>query len=142
MFNTIRLSRYSHPKKVVFNNRSEFKQDFTALINDFSIKPVLTTNQNRQDNDPVEHLHQVILNLIVTKDIDNNVFNYNTAFRDNFPRFACWGDLILIEFKNQFCAFSAQPGQKYKSGLLFNTNIPEVLQVGYYILVRGIYNMF
>ena len=59
------------------------------------------------------------------------------AFCDNFPGFACWGGLILSGFQNQFCACSVQPVKKYESGLLFNTNMPEPLQFGYYVIVRG-----
>ena len=36
---------------------------------------------------------------------------YTTAFRNNFTRFACWGDLIFSKFQNQFCTCSAQPGK-------------------------------
>ena len=46
------------------------------MINDFDIKPVLTRIKNPQDNSPVERLHQVILNMLVTKDLDNKVFDH------------------------------------------------------------------
>ena len=36
-----------------------------------------------------------------------------TALRNNFPGFACWGDLILSQFKNQFFPCLVKPGQKY-----------------------------
>ena len=38
------------------------------------------------------------------------------ALRDSFSGFACWGDLVLSGFQNQFCACSSQPGQRYESG--------------------------
>ena len=60
----------------MFDNGSEFKQDFTPLLNDFNIKTVLTLINNPQANSPVDQLHQVILNMLVTKDLDNKVFNY------------------------------------------------------------------
>ena len=41
LFNNIRLCRYPHPRKIVFDDGSEFKRDFTTLIKDFDIKPVL-----------------------------------------------------------------------------------------------------
>ena len=66
----------------------------------------------------------------------------NTALRNNFPGFACWGDLILSEFQNQSCACSAQSGQKCESGSLFNTKIPVALRMLYYIIMRGTYNIF
>ena len=58
-------------------------------------------------------------------------FLYTTVLCDNFPRFACWGDLILSEFQNQFCACLAQPGKKCESGSIFNIKMPVSLQVGY-----------
>ena len=62
-----------------------------------------------------------------------------TALRDNFPGFDFWGDLILSEFQNQFYACSSQPGQRCKSGLLFNTKMPAPLRIGECIQVRGTY---
>ena len=43
LFNNTWLSRYLFPRKVVFDNRSEFKRDFNPLLKDFYIKTVLTT---------------------------------------------------------------------------------------------------
>ena len=62
---------------------------------------------------------------------------HTTDFRGNFPGFACWGDFILNEFKNRFCAYSEQPEQKREPGLMFNTKIPEPLRVGDCVLVMG-----
>ena len=76
LFNNTLLCRYPCPRKVVFDNRSEFKRDFTPLLKDFDIKPVLTSVKNPQANAPVERVHQVILNMLVTKDLDNKVFDY------------------------------------------------------------------
>ena len=67
---------------------------------------------------------------------------YTTGLRNNLPEFACWGDLILRKFQNQFCACSAQPGQKCESGLMFNTKMPAVLRVRDYILARVTDTMF
>ena len=60
----------------MFDNGSEFKQDFTTLQKDFDIKPVLTTTNNPRSNSKVEWVHQLIYNMFVTKDIDNKVFDY------------------------------------------------------------------
>ena len=46
------------------------------MLKDFYIKPVLTTIKNPQAKNPVEWVHQVILNMLVTKYLDNKVFNY------------------------------------------------------------------
>ena len=76
LFNKTWLCRYPRPRKVVFDNGSEFKQYFTTLQKDFNIKPVLTSINNPQANAPVERVNQVILNMLVTKDLDKKVFDY------------------------------------------------------------------
>ena len=62
---------------------------------------------------------------------------YTTALHDNFPEFACWRVLILSKFQNQFCACSAQLGQKFGLGSLFNTKMPAPLRIGAFVIVRG-----
>ena len=76
MFNNTWICRFPCPQKVVFDNGYEFKQDFTNLLKDFDMKSVLTFVKNPQANAPVEKVHQVILNMLVTKDLDNKVLNY------------------------------------------------------------------
>ena len=76
LFNKTWLCRYLRPSKVVFDNGYEFKRDFTPLLKDFDIKTVLTSVKNPQANAPVERVHQLIINMLVTKDIDNKVFDY------------------------------------------------------------------
>ena len=60
----------------MFENGYEFKQDFITLLKYFNIKPFTTTIKNPKDNTPVERVHRVILNMLVTKDLDNTVFDY------------------------------------------------------------------
>ena len=76
LFDNTWIYRYPRPRKVVFDNISKFKLDFTPLINDFDIKPVLMIVKNPEDNTSMERLHQVILNILVTRDIDNKVFDH------------------------------------------------------------------
>ena len=76
MFNNTWLCRYLRPHKVVFDKGSEFKRDFTNLLKGFDIKPVLTSVKKYQANAPVERVHQLILNMFVTKDLGNKVFDY------------------------------------------------------------------
>ena len=57
------------------------------------------------------------------------------AVRDNLSGFAYWGHLILIKFQNKFCACSADPGQKYEPGLMFDTNMSASFQVGDCVLL-------
>ena len=70
--------------------------------------------------------------------LGNLVRSYTTVLNDNFHGFACWGDLILSKFQNQFYDCSAWPGKKFESGLLFNTNMPASLRVEYCIQFLGI----
>ena len=57
------------------DNGSEFKQYFTTFLKDTDIKPVSTTIK-KLANSPAEKFHQVIFNMLVTKDIYNKVFDY------------------------------------------------------------------
>ena len=60
----------------MFDNVSDFKQDFTTLLKDFDIKPVLMTIKSPQANAPVERFHQVILNMLVTNNLAIKVYDY------------------------------------------------------------------
>ena len=60
----------------MFDNGSELKRDFTPLLKDFDIKPVLTSVKIPQANASVDRVHQVILNMLFTKDLDKKVFDY------------------------------------------------------------------
>ena len=76
LVNNTWLCIYPRPRKVVFGNGSGFKRDFTTLLKDFDIKPILTTIKIPQANAMVEWVQQEILNMLVTKDIDNRVFGH------------------------------------------------------------------
>ena len=76
LFNNTWLCRYPRPRKVMFEKGSEFKRDFILLLKDFDIKLVLTSVKKPQSNALVERVHQVIFNMLVTKDFDNTVFEY------------------------------------------------------------------
>ena len=75
-FNKKWICRYPRPQKVVFDNGYDFKRDYTPLLNNFGIKPVLTTIKNPQANAMVERGHQVVLNMLYTKDLDNKVLDH------------------------------------------------------------------
>jgi transposase InsO family protein len=45
-------------------------------VEDFNIKPKCTTVENPQANAPVEQVHQVIQNMIRTKDLNIYMFDY------------------------------------------------------------------
>ena len=57
----------------MFDNGSEFKRDFTTLLKDLDIKPVLTAIKNPQANTMLERGHQAILNMLATKFLDKKV---------------------------------------------------------------------
>ena len=76
MFRNTWLCIYPCPHKVVFDNSSEFKRYFTPLLKDFDIKRFKTSVKNPQANAPVERAHKVILNTLVTKDLDKKIFDY------------------------------------------------------------------
>ena len=76
LFNNTWLSRYPRPHRVIFDNGSEFKRDFIPLLKDFDVKPVCTTVKNPQANAPVERVHQVIHNMMITKDLSERVMDY------------------------------------------------------------------
>ena len=76
LFNNTCLIIYPLPCKVMFVNRSGFKRYFTPLIKYFYIEPVLTKIKKPQANARVECVHQVILNILVTKDLANKLFDY------------------------------------------------------------------
>ncbi|GFH49966.1 hypothetical protein CTEN210_06442 [Chaetoceros tenuissimus] len=70
------LSRYPRPEEVVCDNGSEFKLHFMTLLKDFDIKPRPTKAENPQGNSPVERVHQVVQNMIKTKQLDSYEFDY------------------------------------------------------------------
>ena len=76
VFNNARLCRYPHPRKVVFDDGSKFKGGFTPFLKDFDVKCVLTKVKKPQANALVERVYQVMLNMLVTKDLYNRVFDY------------------------------------------------------------------
>ena len=58
------------------------------MLKDFDIKPVLTSIKNPQSNVRVERVHKVILNMLVTKDLDNRVFNYTYPWGETLSSIA------------------------------------------------------
>ena len=70
-FNNICICRYPRPCKVLFDNGSEFKWDFTPLIKYFYIKPVFAAVKNPKANAPVDRVYQVIYKMLVDNNIDN-----------------------------------------------------------------------
>ena len=86
MFNKTWLCRYLCPRKVVVDNISEFKQDFNTLLKYLDIKPVLTSINNPQAKSPVERVHKVILNMLITKVLDNKVFDHIYSWSETLDK--------------------------------------------------------
>ena len=84
IFNSTWLARYPRPKKVIFDNGNEFKKDFLPLLHDFAIKPTPTTIKNPQVNAILERLHQVLGDMLRTKNLEQYDF-------DNVDP---WGELL------------------------------------------------
>ena len=80
LFEQTWLSRYPRPKKVIFDNGSEFKKDFVPLLKDLSIKPKVTTIKNPQANSPIERIHQVLRHMLLTKNLQEDVLDYIDPF--------------------------------------------------------------
>ena len=80
LFDQTWLSRYPRPKKVIFDNGSEFKKDFVPLLKDWSIRPQCTTIKNPQSNSPIERIHQVLRHMLLTKNLKEKIFDYIDPF--------------------------------------------------------------
>ena len=76
MFNQKLLYRYPHPREVVFDNGSDYNQEFTPLLKDFSVTPICTSINNPPNNTPVERIHKLLYKIIVSKDLDSKVYDY------------------------------------------------------------------
>ena len=99
----------------MFYNGSEFKRYFTPVLKYFDIKPVLTSVKKYQANAPVERVHQVILNMFVTKDLGNKVFDYIYPWGETLASIA-WA--IRVSSR---CNTMSTPGQAvFGRDMLFN----------------------
>ena len=85
------------------------------MLKDFNIKTVLTSVKNPQDNAPVERVHKVILNMLVTKDLDKKAFEYIYPWGETLADVAC---AIRASYH---CTIMATPGQAvFGRDMLFN----------------------
>ena len=75
LFNQTWLNRYPRPKKVRFDNGSEFKKDFILLLKEFGIKPKPTTIKNPQSKAIVERVHQVVGDRLCTHNLNEYDFD-------------------------------------------------------------------
>ena len=109
------IIRHSLPRKLIFGKGSEFKRDFTPFLKDFDIKPFLATIKNSQANAMVERMHQVILNIIVTNDLANRVFDYINKWGENLA-YVAW---VIRASYHRTIQFT--PGQSvFGKSIIFN----------------------
>jgi len=66
------FSRYSRCQHVIYDNGSEFKLHFEALCDtyEYDIKRKLTSVKNPQANAILERVHQVIMAMLHTSELD------------------------------------------------------------------------
>ena len=77
-----RLSRYPRPERLIFDNGSEFKKDFLILCREYGISPRLTTVKNPQSNSVLERVHQVLGNMLRTKNIKSLDLDINDPWSE------------------------------------------------------------
>ena len=82
IFNSTWLARYPRPRKVIFDNGNEFKKDVLPLLKDFSIKPTPTTIKNPQANAILERVHQVLGDMLRTKNLQQYDFDALDPWND------------------------------------------------------------
>ncbi len=70
LVNKFWLSRYPRCRYLVYNNGSEFKLNFKHLCDSYGIKRKPTTIMNPQANAILEHVHQVLGQMLRTAEID------------------------------------------------------------------------
>ena len=75
LFDQVWLSRYPRPRKVLYDNGSEFKKNFQPLLKDFAVKATCTSIKNPQANAILERVHQVVGSMLKTKDLVNIEFD-------------------------------------------------------------------
>ena len=85
------------------------------MLKDFNIKPILTFVKNLKANAPVQRVHQVILNMLITKDLNNKVFEYIDPWGYT-PAYIAWA--IIASYH---CNIMATPVQDvFGRDMLFN----------------------
>ena len=75
IFNEVWILRYPRPRKLIFDNGSEFKRNYITSLNDFSVKPTCTTIKNPQAKAILERIHQVVGSNLKTNDLVKTTFD-------------------------------------------------------------------
>ena len=64
------------------DNGSEFKHDFKPLLQTFDIKPKHMIIKNSQENAVLERIHQVVGDMLRSKDLENYDFDATDPWSD------------------------------------------------------------
>ena len=89
----------------MFDNGSEFIREFTPLLKFFDIKPALTPVNDPKANNPEERVHQVILNMLATKDLNNKIFEYIDSWGETLVSIA---QVIRASYRRTIIAMPVQ----------------------------------
>ena len=89
LFNKQWLSRYPRATNVTYDNGSEFKLNFEALCDSCGLKHKPTTIKNPQANAILEHIHQVLGEMMRTSGIDMSE-TVTPAMIDGYVVDAAW----------------------------------------------------
>ncbi len=64
------FSRYPRCRNIIYDNGSKFKLNFKALCDSYRVKHKPTSIKNPQANAILEQIHQVVMAMVCTSDID------------------------------------------------------------------------
>jgi hypothetical protein len=70
LVNRIWFNRYPHSQYIVYGNGSEFKLHFETLCESYGLKHKPTSIKNPQANAILEHVHQTIMAMLCTAELD------------------------------------------------------------------------
>ncbi len=70
LINRTWFCRYPHNQYIVYNNGSEFKLHFETLCDSYGLKRKPTSVKNPQANAILERVHQTIMGMLCTAEID------------------------------------------------------------------------
>ena len=84
------LYRYPKPNSIIIDNGTEFQKDFSKALKSMGIKAKLTTVKNPQANSVLERVHQVLGNMLRTKNLKKLCANKKEDVWDNILPSIAW----------------------------------------------------
>ena len=82
IFNNVWLCRYPRPKRVIMDNGSEFKRNFKPLLQTYGIKVKHISVKNPQANAILERIHQVVGDMLRSKNLEDYDFTQDDPWSD------------------------------------------------------------